>query len=411
MAAEPNFIDGLLSQYEDLLGLTDAEGAAIVWDDQISTIGKVPPREEIETISNWLVANSVHDDVFVTNQASLDVAGAGIDAEAAAGMLAVSISQLYPSYIMWFRPEVVRTVRWGGDPRKSENPATGSLNPRKSFDLWRETVRHQAIPWTTAQVEAAGSLRSAIVGIVMRKAEEMAAITEELRRSNKELEAFSYSISHDLRAPFRHIVGFAELLKEILPAEEDPRPARYIETIIESAHSAGRLVDDLLGFSQVGRAQLTKIKVDMNKVVADALRTLQHEMEDRQINWKIDDLAPAMADPTFMRSVWQNLLANSIKYSRGTDPTTIEVTSTTDGEDTVFSVRDDGVGFDMAYVDKLFGVFQRLHRIEDYEGSGIGLANVKRIVERHGGRVWAEGLVGKGAVFYFALPKDVAGAS
>ncbi len=409
MAAEPNFIDGLINASDDLLKLVDASGVALVWDEQISIVGKTPNKDIISSLAGWLFETQSHDEAYVTTHLEADRPELSGLSEVASGMLAISVSQLYPSYIIWFRPEVVQTVKWGGDPRKTPDQSTGKLNPRKSFDMWKETVRDQSPIWTDAQREAAFSLRNAIVGIVMRKAEEMAALNEELKQSNKELEAFSYSISHDLRAPFRHIIGFAELLKETDSIDSDDLAKRYIDTIIESAHSAGQLVDDLLGFSQMGRSRLNPVSIDMNALVDETLRTLKMDTEGRDIAWTIGDLEPAMADPSFMRSVWQNLLSNAIKYTRGTDPSAVEVGSQSNGTEITYYVRDNGIGFDMEYVGKLFGVFQRLHRLEDYEGSGIGLANVKRILERHGGRAWAEGKVGKGATFYFALPREIEG--
>jgi light-regulated signal transduction histidine kinase (bacteriophytochrome) len=251
--------------------------------------------------------------------------------------------------------------------------------------------------------DGARDLRNAIVGIVLRKAEEMADLAAELERSNKELESFSYSVSHDLRAPFRHIVGFAELLRESAGGLDDTQ-RRYVDTIIESAFSAGRLVDDLLSFSQMGRASLLPIAVEVNRLVQDVRRTLAPDTEGRAIDWRISDLGTAHADPVMLRLVFQNLLSNAIKYTRSRQPAVIEIGAERRPGEVMFFVRDNGVGFDMAYVGKLFGVFQRLHRVEDYEGTGIGLANVRRIVERHGGRAWAEGTLDKGATFYFSLP-------
>ncbi|MEX6506652.1 ATP-binding protein [Jiella sp. M17.18] len=404
MAGEARFIDGLTRHADDLMALADAEGAAVVFDDTFALLGNCPREEQVREIVAWLSRTQPHDEVFRTDSLASLMPGAEAFADRASGLLAVSVSQLHPSYLIWFRPEVVRTVSWGGDPRKGEAAGTEQLTPRRSFEMWKETVRQRSLPFTTAEIDTAGSLRNAIVGIVMRKAEEMAQLTEELKRSNKELEAFSYSVSHDLRAPFRHIVGFAEFLKEHEAIADDQRAQRYVDTIIEAAFSAGRLVDDLLGFSQMGRASLAPIRVDMNKLVDEVRRMLRPEIGDRTIKWQVADLSPAVADPSFLRSVWQNLISNAIKYTRDAKDVVIEIGSEPGNGETVYFVRDNGVGFDMAYVDKLFGVFQRLHRVEDYEGSGIGLANVRRIVERHGGRTWAEGEVGRGATFYFSLP-------
>jgi light-regulated signal transduction histidine kinase (bacteriophytochrome) len=239
---------------------------------------------------------------------------------------------------------------------------------------------------------------------VLRKAEELAELTEELERSNKELEAFSYSVSHDLRAPFRHIVGYTELLKESEGPRIGDKGRRYIEIILESARSAGQLVDSLLGFSRMGRANLARVEVPMANLVEEARRVLEPEIAGREIDWHLGELPQVVGDPTMLRLAWQNLLSNAIKYTRRRERAVIEVGSRPEGREEVFFVRDNGVGFDMAYAGKLFGVFQRLHRVEDFEGIGIGLANVRRIAERHGGRTWAEGTPDDGACFYFSLP-------
>jgi len=301
----------------------------------------------------------------------------------------------------------VQTVSWGGDPNKPawEGSAPERLHPRKSFEIWKETVRGRSLPWQATEVETVKELRNAIVGIVLRRAEELAALSEELQRSNKELEAFSYSVSHDLRAPFRHIVGYSELLKKSEGDRISERGRRYVETIIESALTAGALVDSLLNFSQMGRTALRPIGIDMNALVEEVRQRLAADGPDRRIEWRVARLAPVTADPIMLRLVVENLLSNALKYTRGRETARIEVGCRTEGGDLVYWVRDNGVGFDMAYVSKLFGVFQRLHRMEDFEGTGIGLANVRRIVERHGGRTWAEGALNEGAAFFFSLPR------
>lgn len=401
MAAEQRFIEGLGSHPDDTLSLVDATGAAVIFGGTCQLLGATPTEAQVMRLAEWLDARG-HDDMpfHTTNLAGLLPEAADYTA-LASGLLAISISQIHTSYVLWFRPEVRMTVKWSGDPRKDIHG--GRINPRKSFDLWREQVRDHSRPWSPAVLDTVRSLTNAITGIVLRKAEEMAELTDELRRSNKELEAFSYSVSHDLRAPFRHIVGYAELLKEET-ADAAPRARRYLDTIIESAFSAGRLVDDLLHFSQMGRATLVPIPVDMNRLVDEVRRMLSQDMQGRHILWDVADLPQGYGDPSFLRAVWQNLLSNAIKYTRDRDPACITIRGHQTGDTGVWTVQDNGVGFDMAYGDKLFGVFQRLHRMEDYEGSGIGLANVRRIVERHKGHVWAEAALDQGATFHFSLP-------
>jgi PAS domain S-box-containing protein len=231
--------------------------------------------------------------------------------------------------------------------------------------------------------------------------------TAQLDAANKELEAFAYSVSHDLRAPLRHISGFSSLLAERAGDSLDEKSRHCVDTISRSVREMGVLIDDLLEFSRTGRAELKIEPVDMDATLAEALEPLQRETADRDIEWTIGPLPVVVGDHALLRQVWANLLGNAVKYSRDQAPARIEVgAGEGDGaNDDVFYVRDNGVGFDMQYAQKLFGVFQRLHSSAEFEGTGIGLANVQRIINRLGGRVWGEAELDKGAAFYFVLPR------
>jgi len=229
---------------------------------------------------------------------------------------------------------------------------------------------------------------------------------DELQSANKELEAFAYSVSHDLRAPIRHIAGFTQLLQKHAEPVLDDKSRRQISMILDSATRMGSLVDDLLGFSRIGRAETQKTTVVLEELVKGVVSEIAPDTQSRKIVWRIGSLPNCHGDPSMLRLVFANLISNAVKFTRTREPAVIEIGSLNQSpNEIVVFVKDNGVGFNMKYQDKLFGVFQRLHSQEAFEGTGIGLATVQRIVHRHSGRVWGEGTIDHGATFYVALPK------
>jgi light-regulated signal transduction histidine kinase (bacteriophytochrome) len=226
----------------------------------------------------------------------------------------------------------------------------------------------------------------------------------DLLAANEDLEAFGHSVSHDLRMPLRHIHAYISMLEETAAAKLDAEEKRQFTVIRDAARRMGQLIDDLLAFSRIGRAEMKSARIDNEALVQQVIAEMQTDLKDRHIVWTIEPLPTVNGDLNLLRQVWANLLANAVKYTRPRPEAHIKVSGLTQEDEVIFSVSDNGVGFDPAYADRLFGVFQRLHTEKQFEGTGVGLANVRRIVQRHGGRTWADAKPNEGATFYFSFP-------
>jgi light-regulated signal transduction histidine kinase (bacteriophytochrome) len=297
---------------------------------------------------------------------------------------------------------LLRTGRWEGELKHTKSDGT----PVAVSSRW--SLRRDENECPTVILET----NNDISGQKRREEEirglnaELAKWSAELQAANKELEAFAYSVSHDLRAPLRHMAGFAELLQKTASSVLDDKSQRYMTIILESAKRMGNLIDDLLAFSRMGRVEAQMSFVDLDQLVTEVVSGLRQETDGREIVWQVDSLPTCYGDRSMLRIVFVNLISNAIKFTRQRAVAKIEIGRAQENEhEAVVFVMDNGAGFDMKYVDKLFGVFQRLHHADAFEGTGIGLATVQRIIHRHGGKVRAEGAVDQGATFYFSIPK------
>jgi PAS domain S-box-containing protein len=274
---------------------------------------------------------------------------------------------------------------------------------------WRDT--HDKIGGIIISAEDVTERKRAQAELLQLNSELEARVaqrTAELEAANKELEAFSYSVSHDLRAPLRAINGFSSIVMEDFGGQLPEEGRGYLERVCNGGKRMGELIDDLLAFSHLNRQQLERHRVDTAGLVRDALAEIKPDEKKRQIETRVGELPCCHGDAALLKQVWVNLLSNALKYSRDRSPAVIEIGCEPNGGGNVYFVRDNGVGFDMKYADKLFGVFQRLHRADEFEGTVVGLAIVQRVVHRHGGRIWATAEPGRGATFYFTLEGEKA---
>ncbi|MGD1024837.1 MAG: ATP-binding protein [Candidatus Sulfotelmatobacter sp.] len=310
---------------------------------------------------------------------------------------------VFPAPLDDIAADLLRTGRWEGELEKTKSDGTRVVVASR----WSLQRNDQRIPIAILETNNDITERKRGEEEVRKLNQELGKRTIDLEAINKELEAFAYSISHDLRAPLRHMVGFTELLQKNASSVVDEKGRRYMSTILESAKRMGTLIDDLLAFSRIGRAEARESVVNLEELVKEVQSEVAQEAEGRNITWKLTPLPDLYGDRSMLKLALVNLLSNAIKFTRPRPQPEIEVGCAEKQNDRiVMFVRDNGVGFDMKYANKLFGVFQRLHRAEEFEGTGIGLATVQRIIRRHGGEVWAEGFVDKGATFFFSVPSQ-----
>ncbi len=404
MSQEENFIDGLVKHQPNLLDLTGAGGAAVCFGGHYTVVGETPEEEDLNFLVQWL-KNNVDEEVFYTDSLPRIYPDAERFKNVASGLLAIPISKR--NYVLWFRPEVIQTVNWGGDPNKafevSQSDGNLRLCPRKSFELWKETVRLTSLPWKPVEIKAALELRKAIINIVLRQADELAQLAQDLERSNAELKKFAYVASHDLQEPLNQVANYVQLLEMRYQDQLDEDANEFISFAVEGVSLMQTLIDDVLAYSKVDvqgvEFELTEVETALNR----ALANLRKRISETGGVISHDPLPTVMADSTQLMQLFQNLIGNAIKF-RSEQPLEIHVGAQRLEDAWLFSVRDNGIGLDPQFSDRIFVIFQRLHTRDEYPGTGMGLAICKKIVECHRGRIWVESQLGQGATFYFTIP-------
>ncbi|NES99643.1 MAG: GAF domain-containing protein [Sphaerospermopsis sp. SIO1G1] len=404
MSQEDNFIDALVKKQPNLLDLTSASGAAVCFGGNYTLIGNTPKEEELIYLVEWLKKN-VKDEVFYTDSLAKVYPEAISFKNVASGLLAIPISKR--NYVLWFRPEVIQTVNWGGNPNEAFeiNQSQGNLKlcPRKSFELWKETVKLTSLPWQYVEIKAALELRKAIINIVLRQADELAQLAQDLERSNAELKKFAYVASHDLQEPLNQVANYVQLLEMRYDAELDEDAKEFINYAVEGVSLMQTLIDDVLAYSKVDTQaiafQVTEIEVALEK----ALSNLRNRIYETGTTITHDPLPTIMADGTQIMQLFLNLIGNAIKF-RSHQPPQIHIGTERLEDEWLFSIEDNGIGIDPQFSDRIFVIFQRLHTRDEYPGTGMGLAICKKIIECHRGKIWVESQFGQGATFYFTIP-------
>lgn len=404
MSQEENFVDGLVKHDPSLLDLTNAQGAAVCLGGNFTLIGQTPTEEDLTFLLQWL-RNHTDEEVFYTDSLPRIYPDAERFKNVASGLLAIPISQR--NYVLWFRPEVIQTVNWGGDPSQAfqtyQSAGATYLSPRQSFELWKETVRLTSLPWKQVEVKAALELKKAITNIILRQADELAQLAQDLERSNAELKKFAYVASHDLQEPLNQVANYVQLLEMRYQELLDTDAKEFINFAVEGVSLMQTLIDDVLAYSKVDMQGVEFGLTEVGSALDRALANLRGRAAETGAKITFDPLPTVMADSTQLMQLFQNLVGNAIKF-RSHNPPIIHIGAQRLDDEWLFSVQDNGIGLDPQFSDRIFVIFQRLHTRDEYPGTGMGLAICKKIVECHRGRIWVESHLGEGATFYFTIP-------
>lgn len=411
LAKEDRFVEALKKYTPRLLEMTGSSGAALCVAKECSLLGETPTEQETIALWHWLRENMT-DPILATDHLAGVYPPAAAFTEKASGLLAISLTQLNDNFVLWFRPEVISTVTWAGNPEKAVEEDAQRLSPRKSFAAWKQTVRAHSRAWSEIERSAGEELRSAINASIFRRADQLLRLNAELEKKNTDLNSFAYIAAHDLREPVRGVKNFTQFLIEDVHDKIPAESQRQLTTVHSLAGWMNTLLDALAHYSQNGRMELSPVTVDLNKLASGAIESLSNVIATTKTEVKIARPLPTIScDELMVREVFQNLIANAIRYN-DQENKVVEISyrdpenERPPGQDPayIFTVSDNGIGIRDKDFDRIFRMFRRLHlRGERGDGTGAGLAIVKSVVERHGGKVWVESAVGEGTTFLFTL--------
>ncbi|ARK09743.1 ATP-binding protein [Fibrella sp. ES10-3-2-2] len=410
LLSDEDIVRALTRHSVTALDITKATGAVLLFNNQQYRIGKTPGEVAIQELVDWL--KTTNTDTFLeTNNLSNLYPKAESFHETGSGLLAIVLSKEMNEYLLWFKPEQLQQVTWAGNPEKPvtvTDDGQARISPRKSFAAWTQLVHNTSDPWLEAEVAAAIKLREDILQIVTRQANEIRLLNQRLQAAYEELDAFSYTVSHDLRTPLSSIRCYAEILLEEYKQDFTPDARALFQKIVDSSDRMRALIRHILYYSRMGRTEINAQPINMTKLLGEIREEVLIGEKDRanRLSLDITELPPLNADTIMARQLFTNLLSNAAKYTRKTPEGCIKVTGQQTEQDVIYTVTDNGVGFDMKEAGKLFDLFKRLENARSFEGTGVGLAIVKRVVTRHGGKIWYHSEPNRGATFHISFPID-----
>lgn len=396
-------VEAITGHKTTILDITKATGVAIIFDNGLHSLGHVPADEDIEALASWLKKSS-DETIYYTHRLSEIFHPAKKYKEIASGILSCVLSKELGEMIIWFKPEQITTVNWAGNPEKpvttTENGLM-SLSPRKSFETWAQVVNNTSERWMPEEIASVLRIREIIITDVNKKANEVRLLNEKLQAAYEELDTFSYTISHDLRTPLTSIKTYAELLLKNKSIDDNGR--KMLDRILTGADKMNFLIKEILNLARVGRSDVIFETVDMPLLLKEITTEVWTAFKADNAELILGQLPDLKGDNTMIAQVFTNLISNAVKYSSMVEKPKIEVFGSVNDDETVYAIRDNGMGIDNRYYDRVFELFKRMDNVKDIDGTGVGLAIVKRIVEKHNGRVWFESKLNSGSTFYVAF--------
>jgi len=387
-----------------ILDMADASGAVIVYEGKITQLGETPNTEQLQALVSWLKLTMV-DRVYYTHKLPELYQPAKAYSAVASGLLACALSKELGELIIWFKPEQIATIKWAGNPEKPveiTNDGIMNLSPRRSFDVWSQTVKYTSSRWTQEEISNVLKLREEVVFAISRQANEIRMLNDKLKLAYEELDTFSFTVSHDLRTPLSTIKNYSELLLESNTSLDD-EARRILKKVIGGADKLNFLIKEVLNYSRVGRAEMDYSQIEMSDLIEDIKNDLVVAFNAQNLLFEVGDTPAIYGDRTMITQVFTNLLNNAIKYSSLSDPPKVRIEGKETDSETIYSITDNGVGIDLNYYNRVFDLFKRMDNVRKFEGTGVGLAIVKRIIDKHNARIWIESELGVGTIFYVAF--------
>lgn len=384
--------------------LTSATGAALFFDHKITRLGITPDKEQINGIVQWLTVNAPGP-LYAEHRFPEVFPPAKDYSHVASGILACMLSKEMSEWIIWFKPEQIEQITWAGNPAKpvaEQKDKLSVISPRKSFEKWTQIVKNTSEKWSSTEIGVVVKIREQIIYTINRKANEIRLLNDRLKLAYDELDTFSYTISHDLRSPLSSIRSYSELLSTTNKSL-DEQARKIIDRILFCTDKMNLLIREILNYSKMGKADVEVSPIDMGSLLQEIATEVVNDLQPKNIELLIGDTPPVRGDAVMINQVFTNLVNNAIKYSARSNPAKVKVEGIINNDEIIYSVSDNGVGIDINYYSRVFELFKRMDNVKDFEGTGVGLAIVKRIVEKHGARIWFDSKLGAGTTFYIAF--------